>query len=358
MTVSHMSSVPTVRSLARALGLSHTTVSDALRGQGRVDAATAQRVRNAAGEAGYRSNPLASAVMSELRRSRGATFRGVLAAVDVVEPERRDSQGIFHTELITGGKARATELVYKLESFVVDHAKITMPRLDSILQSRGVHGMLVLPSWNAPNWSELDWSHYAGVYTDYFIERPPLHCVCCSHYRSMIAMLAQLAERGYRRPGLDLEPRRDERTQHEFSAAFRAFQETQSGVDRVPPLIVQGHRRDDFVAWFHRYNPDVVLSHFTDVIEWMEYCGARLPQTHGFACLNLLYKTRPCAGLDLHPRKLGARAVELLIAQLHRHECGVPEWATTTIVPARWVEGPTVRKAHKACVPDAGGRAA
>ncbi len=350
MTVSHMSSAPTVRSLARKLGLSHTTVSDALRGRGRVDAATAQRVRNAAGEAGYRSNPLASAMMSELRRR--ATFRGVLAAVDIVEPERPDSQRIFHTELMAGGKARATELGCKLESLVVDHAKITMARLDSILQSRGVHGVLVLPSWNAPNWSELDWSHYAGVYTDYFIERPALHCVCCSYYRSMFAMLVQLAERGYQRPGLYLEPRRDERTQHEFSAAFRTFQETQSDVERVPPLFVQGHRRDDFVAWFRRYNPDVVLSHFTDVIEWMEYCGARLPQTHGFASLNLLYKTRPCAGLDLHPRKLSARAVELLIAQLHRNECGVPEQAMTTIVPARWVEGPTVRKAHKASLPD------
>lgn len=96
----------------------------------------------------------------------------------------------------------------------------------------------------------------------------------------------------------------------------------------------------------------------TDVIEWMEFCGARLPQTHGFASLNLLYKKHACAGLDQQPCELGARAVELLVAQLHRNECGVPEWATTTIVPARWVEGPTVRKAQNALVPDARGGAA
>jgi predicted GNAT family acetyltransferase len=83
------SPAPTVRSLARALGLSHTTVSDALRGKGRVDPATVARVQKAAREAGYHRNPLAAAVMSELRRSRGGTFRGVLAAVDLSEPTVR-----------------------------------------------------------------------------------------------------------------------------------------------------------------------------------------------------------------------------------------------------------------------------
>ena len=41
---------------------------------------------------------------------------------------------------------------------------------------------------------------------------------------------------------------------------------------------------------------------------------------------------------------MGARAVELLLAQLQRNELGVPAWPTTTTVPARWVEGPTVRQ--------------
>jgi len=98
-----------------------------------------------------------------------------------------------------------------LPAFVVDQTNLTVPRLDSILQSRGIHGLLVLPSWYAPDWSALNWAHFAGVYTDYVIERPPLHCVCCNHYRSMMAVLARLFERGYRRPGLYLENGRDER---------------------------------------------------------------------------------------------------------------------------------------------------
>ncbi len=342
------SSAPTVRSIARSLNLSHTTVSDALRGKGRVDPTTVARVEKAAREAGYRRNPLAAAVMSELRRSRGGTFRGVLAAVDVVEPQRRDPHGVFHQELLHGGRERAVELGFKLEQFVVDRTDMTVTRLDAILQTRGIHGVLVLPSWYAPDWSELQWSRYAAVYTDYVIERPPLHCICCNHYRSMAAVLLRLKERGYRRPGLIIERGRDERTQRRFSAAFRSFQENEPGIETVPLLIVEREKqRAEFATWFRQHQPDVVLGHFTEAIDWMESLGAQVPGTHGFVSLNLLYKTRPCAGLDQQPRQLGARAVELLIAQLQRNERGVPEWPTTTTIPARWVEGPTVRKLAK-----------
>lgn len=338
---------PTVRSLARQLGLSHTTVSDALRGKGRVDPETAARVQKAARDAGYRRNPLAAAVMSELRRSRGATFRGVLAAVDLMEPDRAP-HGVFHRELVLGARARAVALGFKLEEFVVGLDQLTVSRLDSILQSRAIHGVLLLPSWYAPDWSQLDWTRYAGVYTDYVIDRPPLHCVCCNHYRSMMALLNRLVERGYKRPGFFIERGRDERTQRRFSAAFRSFQESEPEIGVVPPLISEGRDAEAFKVWFRRHKPDVVLSHFTDVIEWMEACGARLPLTHGFASLNVLYKTRPCAGLDQQPREIGGRAVELLIAQLQRNDLGIPEWPTTTTIAARWIEGPTLRKAAKA----------
>lgn len=336
------SSAPTVRSLARELGLSHTTVSDALRGKGRVDPATIERVKKAARDAGYKRNPLAAAVMSELRRSRGGTFRGVLAALDFAEPGR-EPHGAFHRELVQGGRARAVELGFKLEEFVVGSAGMTLQRLDSILQSRSIHGLVLLPSWFAPDWSGLEWPRYAGVYTDYIIEKPALHCVCCNHYRSTASLLTLLAERGYKRPGLCLERGRDERTQRRFSAAYRSFQESTPRIEIIPPLVTPQQSKEEFAAWFRQHQPDVVLGHFTEMIEWMESCGASVPATHGFVSLNVLYKTRPCAGLDQQPRQLGARAVEQLIAQLQRNERGVPDWATTTTIPARWVEGPTVR---------------
>lgn len=334
---------PTLRSLARTLGLSRTTISDALRGSPRVDPGTAARVKKAAREAGYRRNPLAGALMSELRRSRGTTFRGVLAAVDFTEPDRPDHAARYHHELVAGAEERAIELGFKVERFPVGHVGVSVQRLDSILQSRGIHGVMLLPAWDEPDLSNLDWSVYAGIYTDYIIERPALHAVCSDHYRSLFAVLQRLAGLGYRRPGLFLQKHHDERLQFRWGAAFRAFQESHPGIRPLPPLIVDTFTREEFTRWFRRCKPDVVLSHHAVAMDWMESCGAKLPATHGFVCLNVLMKTRPCAGLDLQPRVLGARAAEMLIAQLQRNETGIPEWPSTTTIPAHWIDGPTVR---------------
>jgi LacI family transcriptional regulator len=336
-------SAPTLRSLARELGLSRTTVSDALRGSPRVDPNTAARVRKAAREAGYRRNPLAGALMSELRRSRGTAFRGVLAAIDFNEPDRPDYAARYHRELVVGAEGRATELGFKVEKFAVGRSGLSVPRLDSILQSRGIHGIILLPAWEEPDLTNLEWSHFAGIYTDYIIERPALHAVCSDHYRSMLAALQRLAGLGYKQPGLFLQKHQDERLQYRWAAAFRAFQDSHPAIKGLPPLVVEKFNREDFVKWFRRYKPDVVLSHHTAAIDWMESCGAEVPRTHGFVCLNVIMKTRPCAGLDLQPRALGARATELLIAQLQRNETGIPEWPSTTTIPAHWVDGPTLR---------------
>jgi LacI family transcriptional regulator len=335
---------PTVRSLARSLRLSRTTVSDALRSAGRVDPATVLRVQQAARAAGYQRNPLAAAVMSELRRSRSGTFRGVLAVVDLYEPDR-SPHGVFHRELVHGASARAVTMGFKTEEFVVGRDGLTLQRLDSILQSRGIHGVFLLPAWNKPDWSALDWTHYAGIYTDYNIERPAMHCVCCDHYRSVMNALGRLAAQGYRRPGLILEAGRDERIHRRIGAAFRAFQSNHPDVERVPVFILPDSPREKFQAWFREFQPDVVLGHFTEAINWMEGTGARIPEDHGFVSLNHLYQARPCAGLDLQPRELGARGVELLIAQLQRNEFGLPECPTTTTLTARWIDGPTIRPA-------------
>lgn len=338
------SNVPTLRSLAAALGLSRTTVSDALRGSPRVDPATAVRVRKAARDAGYRRNPLAGALMSELRRSRGTTFRGVLAAVDLNEPDVPVSSR-FHRELVLGAENRATELGFKVEKFFANRGGLTVHRLDSILQSRGIHGVMLLPSWDEPDLSKLDWSRYAGIYTDYMIERPALHSVCSDHYRSLMGVLQRLVSLDYRRPGIFLTKHHDERLQHRWEAAFRVFLGSNPHIEAVPPLITETTPvSEQFITWFRRYQPDVVIGHNTEAIEWMENAGAKVPATHGFVCLNVLTKTCPTAGLDLLPRMLGARAAELLIAQLQRNETGIPDWPVTTTLSARWVDGPTVRR--------------
>ena len=337
-------SAPTLRSLARSLGVSRTTISEALRGSSRVRPATAERIRAAAEAAGYRHNPLAGAIMSELRRSRGELFRGVLAIVGVQEADRPTYAGRFHDELIRGATARAAELGFKVEVFIVDASTLTVRRLNQILHSRGISGVMLLPTWQEPDFLKLDWSRYSGVYLDYHIERPALRCICSDHFRSMMMALQRLHELGYRRPGVILLRHQNERLHHRWEGAFLAFQRHHPDPDPVPPLLADTIDPAIFSTWFRRHNPDVVLGHFVEAIDWMKSCGAQIPRTHGFFSLNLVHADRPCAGLDQAPNLIGVRAAEMVIAQLHRNESGVPLTYSLTTLPASWVDGPTLRK--------------
>ncbi len=337
-----------VREIARSLGLSHTTVSEALRNCPRVREETRERVLEAAKAAGYRYNPLAGALMSEMRRSRAGAFRGVLALVDLESPEQRASYASrYHREVSVGAIEAGARLGFKVEPFVLGREHVSVTRLDTILQSRGIRGLLVLPAGQMPDISGLNWSHYAGVYTDYIIERPALDSVCSDHFRSMVLALQRLAGLGYKRPGLMLTEAHDSRLLYRWEAAYRSFHEHHDCFEFVEPLIATELSEAPFRKWFSKSKPDVVLCHNICAWEWMEAVGAKVPGTHGFCCLNVTMSEKKVAGLNLQPRLIGSRAMELIIAQLHRNEYGIPETASTTTIPAAWTDGPTVRAVSK-----------
>lgn len=337
---------PSIKSLAVRLGLSRTTVSDALRGKGRVSPETVVKVREAARAAGYKANPLISAVLGAIHHpQRVATFRGTLAVVDLHE-QAHWPHGPFTRAIVGGMKARAADMGFSIAEFVVGSDVLPWRRFDTILRSRGIHGVIVLPAWVQPDLSAFDWSEFAGIYTDHVTAGPALHCVCCDHYGSMLSLLDLLEARGYRRPGLILQHGRDERIRYRQRAAYSAWQTAKPDRNVIPPLITPEYPefKREFAPWVRRYKPDVVLSHFAETPEWLKVCCPG--DTPGFVALNVHQQQAPCAGLDLQAEIVGARAVEHVVGQIMRAEFGVPEWPSRTMVQARFVEGPTVRPAR------------
>lgn len=340
-----MATGPSLRELARTLGLSHTTVSEALRGCARVHSKTRERVIEAANKAGYNYNPLAGALMSEMRRSRSGTFRGGLAVLDVDGPDSRgEAPNRFHRALAKGAIARAADLGFKAELFTMGAEKsVSIKRLDTILQSRGIRGVFLLPIQISPQLTGLDWSKYAGIYSDYIIDKPALDTICSNHYRSMLIVMQRLHELGYRKPGLVLRKAHDERLLYRWEAAFSSHQAHHRFFESTPTLIEQELGPRNFTQWFQEAAPDVVLCHDAIVTKWMTEAGARVPETHGFCCLNTAANLEESAGLDLRPELIGSRGIELLIAQLHRNEYGPPEVPINTTIIAAWKDGPTLK---------------
>lgn len=336
--------VNSVRSLARELGISHTTVSDALRDNPRVKSKTRRMVQRAAREFGYKYNPLAGAVMSGIRRSTIGAFQGTLAIVDLEPDENHSSHANpYHKLVMEGARETAGRLGFKVDHFQLGEQKIPVSRLNGILHSRGIRAALFLPVSGKPDISHLDWENLTGIYTDYLIDSPAIHTVCPNHFRSMAKALQKLIDLGYRRPGLVLSKAHDRRLLFRWEAAFLAFLKNHDNREPTPPLVTNGLTREIFLQWFHETKPDVVMCHHPEVLFWMKESGCRVPETHGYCCLNVVSAQLNASGLDLMPRLCGSRAMEALIAQLQRNEYGIPEIPLTSTYPAKWLDGPTLR---------------
>ena len=342
-----MPRTPTIRSLARQLGVSVATVSEALRNHPRVHPDTRQRVQRAAQLAGYRVNPLLGAALSAVRRARHSAYHGTLALIDS-DQENRQQYLLFHREIASGAEARARELGFNCEMFWLGERTpaLSQRRLASVLEARGIQGAVLLPFHIAQDLGTFDFSRLAAVQMDHCLIRPRLHTILPDHYISMVHALERLTQRGYRRIGLCMEERKDVRLKNKWSAAFLGFFRSYARDTGVPMLIEPQLTRPRFLSWFQHYRPDLIVGHVQAMTEWLGEIGLRVPDDVGFFNLNLTERTAPCAGLDLGPRRLGAVAIEAVVAMLHRQEFGVPAVPQTTTLEAVWTDGPTLRPVH------------
>lgn len=331
-----------MRALAKLLRLSPTTVSESLRGVPRVAATTAARVRAAAKRFGYARNPIAGAVMAEIRRSKAAHYRGTLALLDVDEPQRPRGARMFSEALERGARERCEALGFTVDRFVLGPGQMRPERLSTVLFSRGIEGVIVMPTFREAHLEAIAWSRLAAVYLDRVICFPPLHTVSTDHHDAMWFALGELARRGYRRAGLVLQAQQNERLRNRWEGAYRACGRAHSAVTLVPLLIVPELNEAKFATWFRQQLPDVVLAHDGRCIEWMRRLGARIPETHGFLALNREMCDHPCAAIDQRPTLIGAHGAELVIGQILRGERGLPDNPCNTSVPARLHPGPTL----------------
>ncbi len=334
-----------MRALARAIGVSLATVSDSLRGNSRVGKDTAKRVRKAAAELGYIYNPLAGSVMSGIRRSAVTSYGGTTAVVDLEMPEDRPRGATAYHELIRKGAEQAAErLGYKVDFFNLPESKLSIIRLGQILESRGIAAVLFLPMFGKPDILELNWERITAVYTDYVIDDPPINRIAPDHFKSMVAALKKLRALGYKRPGLVIQKRQGERQLFRWESTFDFFVAYNSHEVHAENLVYEVLDRDVFLNWFRSEKPDVVLCHRTEIMDWMIEAGYKIPETHGYCCLNITMAEVDAAGLDLLPMTVGERGMEALIAQLQRNEMGIPEIPLVSTFEAKWRDGPTLRQ--------------
>lgn len=331
-----------LRKIADHAGLSVSTVSRALRGSNLIKEETKELVEKAARELGYKRSSLVGDIMSHLRRSTQHSYSGNLAYVYVTSPTQM-KWTLFHEEQFEGAKERAAELGFTISAFTHTASDNRHAAFNRTLKSRGIIGLIFTNSNARVDFSRFDWTPFAAVQMDYPISSPVLHTSGIDHHRTIHMALTRLVQRGYERFGFFIETYKDSRIAYKWSGAFAAFQRTMPALMSIPELEQNIIERREFISWFLKYRPDVIIGHKAVAIEWLSEEGIRVPDDVGFFNLNCDESPVACAGLDLEARKQGAIAVESVVTQIHQFERGVPEYPKTIGIEGRWVEGPTIR---------------
>ena len=333
-----------MRAIAERAGVTRQTVSLAMRDHRSLPAETRRRIQALAREMGYRPNPLFTALMEHVREGKPKTNLATIAYV-TAHPTRDGwrKRGNIHLEYFAGASERAKQRGYRLEEFWAREEGMTGRRASTILLTRNIRGLLLAPVIQPRGHLSLDWPQFAVATLGYSVWRPNVHRVVVNHFHMTNTAFRRLQKLGYRRIGLILERRVNERTDHFYTAAFLDCQLRVPRTNRIAPLLLDKWDERTIRKWLERNRPDAIVTHYNGILQWIRSCGLRVPQDVGVVHLSQSETKPGWACIDVKGPVVGAAGMDLVIEQLQRNEFGIPTHPQIVMIEPSWVDGETVR---------------
>ncbi len=336
---------PTLREIARSIGLSHTTVSLSLRNDPSIPAATRERVRVAADRLGYRSNVLVSTLMTQVRLKHQKAAPEVIAFLSGGASAHDWQQHSACVGFYEGARRQAPKLGMRVEPFWLGSAGESSAAACRILRARAIRGVLIAPFPVPVYRHELDWPRLICVGLGYVYKDHPLHRATHNHFHGVRTACENLVRLGYRRIGLMLESSQNTRVGYSWLGGYLAAAQM-LGVARLEPLLTRDDEPPATVRqWLRRQRPDAVIGFGPRQFLALEHAGCRIPADVGFAALdiaqmNLDHVAEP-AGIDQNLEQIGATAIDTLATLLYHNEQGFPLHPVLSMIEGRWIDGRT-----------------
>jgi LacI family transcriptional regulator len=318
---------PTYKTIAHEAGVSPVTVSLSLHDHPSIPEITRERVRKIAEKQGYQSDPKITELMQHLRNRRRKNLTSNLVALRL-RPEKARP---YAQLVMSGALARAAELGYALEVMNLDEPHLSPRRLEKILLSRGVEGVILLPIIPIDLSERLNWSKFSVVATSHSILKPQFNTVIPNQLSNMIRMCEALAAAGRERIGLITELVHDLRVNHRFTLGYLAH--TMFGsAPLIPPLLVEELPVPEEIVlkWINENKPQVIV---TDSILAMNALKLSLPQhiqqPIEWVCTALGSESGAGQddrwGISENPPEIGRAAIDFLAHEIQSGERGIPK---------------------------------
>lgn len=336
-----------IRRIAQLSGVSPSTVSLALRNSAKISTATKQRILKVAKRLGYRPNAKLTEVMSQLRLTREAPRAASLGLVSFY-PELRPWRKSLHLQRIYESMTqRAEALGYRLDPVFLRAPGMTYQRIRSVLDARGIQGLLCFGSPNFDEQWPTELDHYAIV-TQGLSIKTPLHRIVSHVYNDMWRVLNKVYELGYRRPGLVIGRYEDMRSAHAYLCVYLGWSHLVLGRPAaIPVLEIDRVEEKPLFSWLGEHQPDVVIfvHHYDTLPEFEAVLRRRkngLPQELGVAAISQSLAGTSFSGLQENRHLIGSWAVDLLVDRIIHRDFGVPANPRIEMVEREWVDGKTL----------------
>ena len=342
-----------LRTIGNAAGVSHMTVSLALRNHARIPLETRERIQQVARDLGYSANPLVAAWMSHRRCARATRDEPTIGFINCLSPPALMHEIQTFERFFRGAGARCEALGYQMEELQLHAPGMRPDRLDRIFKARGIRGLVVSAQPTAHGHLRLDWSAYAAATHGYTLVRPNLSRASNDFNSTAALAIRQLRRRGYRRIGLLLAPEIDVRGRRLWSGSLMTYQQQIAAADRIP--FAEWRSDETVFRWLRKHRPEVIMTVHWQLLQLLQGAGYRAPEDIGLLHLD----RHPCyegwAGVDQQIEQAGAAAVDLVVERLLTNDLGLPSLPKIVLTQGCWRDGETlIRQGPPA--PLAGGR--
>ena len=332
------------RDIAVRAKVHFTTVSLALRNSPSLPEETRARIQKLAKEMGYRPDPMLSALQAYRKTVKSSGFEGTIAWINAYKIPTQLYIGKFTRVYFAAARQRCEELGYHLEEFNL--ADMSMARLSKVFHARNIQGLLLPPQPHNRAHLNFDWENYSAVTFGYSLSRPRLHMVANAQYSSARMGVRVLRKYGYRRIGFVTTHNSDERTDQNFSSGYLTEQRRILASEEIPMLILRDYDAEqqskDFIAWYKKYRPAVILSLYDRIAFYMQEHGITYTECGLAMLIQNASTASQFAGIDQNDDLIGSSAVDFLVGMIHRNERGVPKTPLRILVEGKWVDGKSV----------------
>ena len=253
-----------------------------------------------------------------------------------------------------GAQAAAATLGYRLEEFVLERG-MNGARLQRILSTRNVRGVLLPPHASGFSLPDFDWSLFSVVRFGVSVKEPRAHVITSDQMNCAMLAFTKVREHGYRRIGFVSSRVFDRNTGGNFRAGYLAIQDAVLPVaEHLEPIILEetDARLDERALrpWLRRWRPDAVIATDPRVHAMLSDLGLEVPRDLAAATTSMLDGNFD-AGVDQNSHEIGEVAMRTLAGLIHQNERGVPQYCRRILVEGRWVDGaslPTVKPGVRA----------